>query len=798
MHLNNNRKTVLILSLGFVFILVPMLVLVAVAIHRIQTNVESIGSVVNHQITKTELITKMLSAARERSLLMLEMRITEDPFARDEKMLKFNQQGSVFAKSRMQLVEMDLTIDETVVLKQQGKLTKVTVPIQRRIVDALFEEVIPDEISTLIIEEAVPLQDLVFEKLSILLEMQQKASVKSSHDAVSQSSNTIITMSILAIGVFSTCVMISIYIVRRITRSEKLLFREKERAQVTLHSIGDAVITTDRKGNIELINEEAEFLTGWLNSDARKRPISEVCVIIKEGEQGHRFHPIDDVIKDHKVVNSQGNSAIKLKNNQEFAVEYTASPIFSTDSELDGVIIVLRNVTEKRVLSHQLAYQATHDALTGLVNRVEFECITENIIKDSINTTRHHGLCYVDIDQFKVINDTCGHQAGDELLKQLVTLLKNMVRDNDLVGRLGGDEFGILFRDCEIDEAKSILESLRETISSQRFVWDNKSFNMSISAGLVELSSQTGSLTDIFSAVDSACYAAKEQGRNRVHVYEEDDLIISTMEGEMHWVHRINEALEENRFKLFFQTITPLSDSGEVSASCELLVRMVGEDGEIIPPMAFIPSAERYNLMSNIDRWVIQEAMSIISANSDMLNNTDFHFSINLSAQSLSDKDFLNFIKEQFTVYSLSPSRFCFEITETTAIVNLSAAKGFISTLKEMGCCFSLDDFGSGLSSFEYLRNLSVDFLKIDGAFVKNLVNDQVDKAMVQSINQVGHVMGIKTIAEFAENEKIIHILQGIGIDFAQGYGVSKPVEFTSVAQVLCTTYEKSIYSVAN
>jgi len=797
MHFNNN-KTVFILSFGFFFILVPMLILVAVAIHRIQHNIESIDSVVHHQITKTKLITKMLSAARERSLLMLEMRLTDDPFSRDEKMMRFHQHGNIFAQSRMQLMEMNLSVDEMIVLKQQGKLTKVTVPIQRKIVESLIEDNTSGDVSRLIIEKAVPMQDLVFEKLSILLDMQQKESAKSFQNSAAESTNSIITMSVLALAVFLTCVFISVYIVKRITRSEKLLFREKERAQVTLHSIGDAVITTDKAGNIEYLNEEAEYLTGWLNNDACKRPISEVCVIIKEDEKEHYYHPFEEVIKGKRVVSSQGESVIKMKNNQAFAVEYTASPIFGTDSELDGVIIVLRNVTETRVLSHQLAYQATHDALTGLINRAEFEYITEKVIKDSENTNRHHGLCYVDIDQFKVINDTCGHQAGDELLKQLATLLKTCVRDNDLVSRLGGDEFGILFRDCEIDEAKDILESLKEAISSQRFIWDNKSFTMSISAGLVELSSQTGSLADIFSAVDSACYAAKEQGRNRVHVYREDDLIISTMEGEMHWVHRINEALEENRFRLFFQTISPLGKYYKDVACCELLVRMISKDGDVIPPMAFIPSAERYNLMSNIDRWVIREAMSIIASNRDVLRDNQFHFSINLSAQSLSDNDFLCFIKEQFKEFDLLPQRFCFEITETTAILNLSIAKEFISTLKEMGCSFSLDDFGSGLSSFEYLKNLSVDYLKIDGAFVKNLVNDQVDKAMVQSINQVGHVMGIKTIAEFAENEKIISILQDIGVDFAQGYGVSKPAEFKSVAEVLCKAYENNIYSVAN
>ncbi len=777
------EKTVIVLSLGFIFILVPLLILVAVAVNRIQDNINRIDSVVHQQNTKIELVTIMLSAARERSLLMMEMHLTDDPFERDEQMLVFNRHGGTFAQSRMELLQMRLSPEELDILNEQGALTQKVVPLQRQIVDMLFNDDFEEQTKMLLIEQAIPMQDQVFATLKKLLNEQQQAADRSFQEAVIDYKNTVLTITFLALGVFSTCILISIYIVRRITRSENLLFREKERAQVTLHSIGDGVITTNIDGIIEYMNNEAEVLTGWSNEDAKGKAINLVCSIRREDNHEHHIFPIEEVITSQRMVNSKGNSIIKQKNDKEFAVEYTASPIFNSEGKLDGVIIVFRNVTEMRLLNHKLSYQATHDALTGLINRVEFEYLTDVILQESKGTLRQHGLCYMDLDQFKVINDTCGHLAGDELLKQLATLLKSQLRDSDIVSRLGGDEFGIIFRDCEIEKAEEILESLRESISTQRFNWDNKSFNMSVSAGLVAFSGHSGSLYDLFSSVDSACYVAKEQGRNRVHVYRENDLVMSARKGEMQWVHRITRALEEDRFQLYYQTIAPLADDKKDSLSCELLIRMIGENGEPIPPMAFIPAAERYNLMSSIDKWVIQEALSIISEFSDRLLVDKCHFSVNISAQSLSDDKFLRYIQNQFKAYNVSPSLFCFEITETTAIANLTIAKSFMTTLKEMGCKFSLDDFGSGLSSFEYLKNLPVDFLKIDGAFVKNLINDQVDKAMVQSINQVGHVMGIGTIAEFAENPEIINVLKEIGVDYAQGYGVSHPKKFDALVQ---------------
>lgn len=779
-----HKKTLMILVIGFMLILLPLLALVGLVIERIQSNTEELDRLVHEQNTKTKLISGMLSSARERSLLMLEMNLSDDPFLRDEKMLAFNTHGNRFARARMQLLTMDMSEQEKIILNKQGEITQAVVPIQRKIVEALIQEEMHENIVELIIDEAVPMQNKVFEQLGKLVDIQQAAADQSFEKAVNEARETIITISILALIVSIVCLLIAIYLIRYITRSEKVIFREKEKAQVTLHSIGDAVITTNERGIIVKMNEEAERLTGWADAEAKNKRIEDVCALHKENDNDCIYYPITDVIENDQVIASSGSPIIKQKCGNESAVEYTASPIHSLDGKIDGTIIVLRNVTEMRLLNHQLTYQATHDALTGLVNRVEFEYLTEALIQESKDTDKHHALSYIDLDQFKVINDTCGHQAGDELLKQLSSLFQSELRGSDIVSRLGGDEFGIVFRDCSIDKATDVLEKLRETVCSQRFVWDNKSFNMSISAGLVGVSAHTGTLYDIFSSADSACYAAKELGRNRIQVYREDDIVMATMEGQMNWVHRINKALEEDRFVLYYQTIAPLHDSNECF-NCELLVRMIGEEGEIIPPMAFIPSAERYNLMSNVDRWVIDKAMSMISEHISIIKNKDCHLSINLSAQSICDNDFLNFIKAEFEKYNLPANIFCFEITETTAISNLSSAKNFIFELKRLGCKFSLDDFGSGLSSFEYLKNLSVDYLKIDGAFVKNLINDKVDKAMVQSINQVGHVMGIYTIAEFAENTEILNILKEIGVDYAQGYGISKPKQFKNLEELI-------------
>ena len=438
------------------------------------------------------------------------------------------------------------------------------------------------------------------------------------------------------------------------------------------------------------------------------------------------------------------------------------------------VFAAVEDVTQARALSQQLRYQATHDALTGLVNRREFEVRLQRLLESTEGGQGEYALCYMDLDQFKIINDTSGHVAGDELLRRIGQELAKQVRQQDTLARLGGDEFGVLLVDCSMQEAERVANALRRTIEDFRLAWKNEIFEIGVSVGVVPIRGHGQTISDILSAADTACYSAKERGRNRVHLYHEGDLELTRRHGEMRWVTRLQSALEEDRFELVRQDIVAVSDTSSDKQRYELLLRMRDESGSIVQPGTFLPAAERYGLSVNIDRWVVREAFKELGNDKKHLEDLVF-CSINLSGMSLSDDSFLAFVVTQFAETGLPPEKICFDIAETAAIGNLSGATCFIEALGRLGCRFALDDFGSGLSSFAYLKKLPVDFLKIDGIFVKDIVDDSIDRELVRSINQIGHVMGKKTIAEFVENEAILGILREMGVDYAQGFAFGKP-----------------------
>ena len=437
------------------------------------------------------------------------------------------------------------------------------------------------------------------------------------------------------------------------------------------------------------------------------------------------------------------------------------------------VLVVCEDITEARKLAEQVSYHASHDALTGLENRREFEHRLERVLETANIAETEHALCYMDLDDFKVINDSCGHLAGDELLRQLAGVLREHVRKRDTVARLGGDEFGILMEHCGLREAQRVADGLRQAVENYQFLWHDRTFTIGVSIGLVPITAPSGSITDILRAADSACYAAKDAGRNRIHLYHEQDAELAQRRGEMQWVSQIQRALEEGRFRLNFQSIVPVKGGGE-GAHYELLLRMEDEEGRLVLPAAFLPAAERYHLAAKLDRWVIQTAFEWLTSHPEQLARLSV-CAINLSGHSLGNPEILDFISGRVSAGRPPADKICFEITETAAIANLALATDFMKTLKEQGCQFALDDFGSGLSSFAYLKNLRVDFLKIDGAFVREMVHDPIALAIVKSINEIGQVMGMKTIAEYVENDAILAKLRELGVDYAQGYGIDQP-----------------------
>lgn len=569
---------------------------------------------------------------------------------------------------------------------------------------------------------------------------------------------------------------------------ESSLIESQERAQLTLESIGDGVITTDPRGKIVFMNAAAEQLTGFELAAARSKSLSEIVSLVDEVERKPLRDPVKACLEQDRRLNL-GRRALLLprSGDVEYSIEVTASPIrqrerrgATVQTEIEGAVVVLHDVTELRGLARQDSYQATHDALTGLLNRREFERRLNDALQDAHAGGSGHVLCYLDLDRFKAVNDTCGHMAGDNMLREVAGLIKEQVRDSDSVARLGGDEFGTLLAGCPVEKAQQIAEDIVNAIKNYRFVWRDKIFDVGVSIGLVEISQESGSVEDALSAADSACYMAKREGRGRAHVYSARDEAVARQRGEIQWLQRLQSALKENRFELYTQAIVSLGRGIERGPAVEILLRLHDEEGEEISPRSFMRAAERYHLMPLIDRWVVRTALAAIR-NGDLRIPQNRTFSLNISGQTLGDAQFLEFVVDCLDRTGVAPDRLCFELTETTVVTNLEHAQRFIGVLHGMGCMFALDNFGSGLGSFANLRNLEMDFLKIDGSFVRALVEDDVSHAMVNAMVELARTLQISVVAEHVESEAVLSLVKKLGVNYVQGFGIERPRPLATV-----------------
>jgi len=556
---------------------------------------------------------------------------------------------------------------------------------------------------------------------------------------------------------------------------EATLGKSKHQAQITLESIPEGVITTDAKGVIDYLNTAAQELVSASSEQATGARLSDILQLVDESDRRDLGDPVSQCLINRKRI-SMGRRALLISklDDKEVSVDVSASPVVAPDGAVAGAVIMVRDVSELRGLTARMSYQATHDGLTGLINRREFERQLNLALQESASDNIGHVLCYLDLDRFKTVNDTCGHQAGDMLLREISAIIKEQVRDSDYVGRLGGDEFGMLLSGCPLKKARQIADDVCEAVRAYRFVWQDKIFTVGVSIGLVEIGPDTTALEDVLAAADSACYLAKEAGRGRVHVYSAQDEASARQRGEIHWLQKLQNALKDNQFELYTQPIISLGGRVPFGPAVEVFLRLKDEDGSLIPPEKFIKAAERYRLMGSVDRWVVNSTLASLSQGAIKLPD-ERSCTINLSGQTMGEEDFLEFVVESLDHSQIDPSRICFEVTEAAVVNNLEHAKRFVGVLHGMGCRFGLDDFGGGIGSLASLQGLDIDYVKIDGVFTQDLGSDTINQEVVGSITRLSKTVGFKVVAEQVEDQVSFDNLRELGVNFIQGNYVEAP-----------------------
>jgi diguanylate cyclase (GGDEF)-like protein/PAS domain S-box-containing protein len=621
------------------------------------------------------------------------------------------------------------------------------------------------------IAEVVKTHEQLQTALGRLLEFQRIAGFREVAAASTRNQEAYQLMLVLFAVALASSVLVAWWVTRAVGRTEIALFEEKELVEATLNGLSEGVITVNLQGAIEYLNPAAQRLTGWRLEEARGQALHAVYRLLERETRNPLQHPANAPVNQPMTCADTGH-LLAARDNREYEVEDLASPIHDSDGNLAGAVLVFRDVTASQEMSRKLVWQASHDALTGLVNRLEFEGRLREAIAVAKSQGKMHALLYLDLDQFKVVNDTCGHIAGDQMLCQLGVVIQDRIRDSDLLARLGGDEFGILLTSCRLEQALKISHDILESLRKFRFAWHDKIFTVGASIGLVPIDGNTLDTTQLMSAADLACYTAKETGRDRVQLYDPENESLKRI-SDMGMVAQLNRALDQGLFRLYRQKIAGLQWHTAESQQHEVLLRMVDTNGKLLEPAAFLPIAERYSLMKNVDRWVVRETFAYLQRQAATLNGA-VH-TINLSGATINDDEFLEFLKEQLGVFNIAPQSLCFEVTETIAIANLPKAAGLMRDVKELGSHFSLDDFGTGMSSFAYLKYLPVGYLKIDGAFVRDVLSDRIDHEIVDAIIRICRALGIRTIAEFVEDESTKSRLRTLGVDYAQGYAIGRP-----------------------
>ncbi len=778
----SSRPSRNVLAGGFGLLLVLLIAITVMALVHLEMIHRRINGVVQDHAVKTELVSNMLRITRERSQVLYSLFSIQDASERATAYQRYRDLAgnldAVFAQFR----KLDLTADERTAIDNAHQVEVESDTTRDRIAQLLADRQ-PDAARQLLLTRGIAVQDRFEASLDALLDAKRGVTMDAIANANLVTGTALLLVAVASFLTLLIGAIVAVWVTRYAIRIQDALFREKEIAEFTLASIGDGVITTDAEGCVDYLNMVAERYTGWRTAEARGLPLTVVYRVFDEQGGGPLAYPVTTGALSADADESGATLRLMHRDGSEHAVRDSSSPITDRSGEIIGMIVVFHDVSHMKAMAQQLSWQASHDPLTGLVNRREFERRLGELLETSKHDGRHHALLYLDLDRFKRVNDTCGHSAGDELLRQISTVVVAHMRASDTLGRIGGDEFGALLESCPPDQAVRIANGVREAVRGFRFSWNGYVFGVGLSIGLVPLEDGSGDLQQVMAQADACCYRAKARGGDSVQVYRRE----GAERREPHMVAYINRALEHGNFRLFRQKIVALGETPHGAAHYEVLVRMIDRQGRHISPTRFMPVAERYNLLTSIDRWVIATLVEYLyrehaaGAIGGGRNNAGFH-AVNMTGASLNDNSFAGFLRQLLTDFHLPSGMLCFEVTETVAIANLTKAAELMQELKAMGCRISLDGFGTGMSSFAYLKHLPVDYLKIAGEFIGDIANDPTGEAIVDAINRIGHTLGMQTVAEVVTDQRTFDTLKRLGVDYAQGYFIAEPEPLITIA----------------
>ena len=774
------KRPIFQLSLGFAAILLLLTATAVTAIVRINLIQDEFKDLVETHNLKIEIINSMRSTIRDRMVAMNKMVLQEDPFDRDETAMAYDVLAVRFVGFRNKLETLPLDSEEKDSLEVLRKLTTVVTPLNNRVVEHLREGR-TDEARKLLLAEALPAQEAVLAQADRILLHLKSDAAKREAETGKDTSRTRLLMIVLTFIALGLSLLITILVLTRAKRERAILMGEfdemrkvvhsrQQRLETILDNAAEGIMTFDRNGLIRSFNRAAERLFGYTEAEIAGKDLS---VLIPPTEapdrrDGYLEHFMRSEIQ--RLLGHEGEVIGRQRNGTRFPLALKVSEIVIEDEPLYTALVA--DISERKALMEHLKKMAEQDGLTGLYNRTYFQQELERVVERARRARESFALLYIDLDNFKYVNDTLGHAAGDKLLIEVADILSHRARKGDLIVRLGGDEFTVLLYAVHPDQIGAIAESFRKALADYYFKHAGKRVDIGCSIGVANITPEVESASQVLSQADVACHLAKCGGRNRIHVFEAaDESRVTGMSLDMGWSRRIREAIEHNRFALACQPIVS-SQSGEVE-SFEVLIRMLDDDNGMILPGGFLPSAERFSLSADIDRWVIVNAIETLAAQRRITPN--LRYALNLSGQTLTQPSVCDLIIDRLKATGLDPAALTFEVTETVAIADMAVAETFLCKLQEIGCRTALDDFGSGMSSFAYLRDLPVDLVKIDGRFVKNLAANPVDQAMVKAMNEIAHALGKQTVAEFVESEDSLILLKSFGVDYVQGYHLGRP-----------------------